>query len=82
MRDQYDVVYNSHHDFRPFGEPLSSDVITELIECMEQIWNKNAHYREMPDVLNPGHNKTVAVNKNVFVTYMGGDVRELSGASC
>ena len=45
MRDQYDVVYNSHHDFRPFGEPLSSDVITELIECMEQIWNKNAHYR-------------------------------------
>ena len=74
MRDQYDVVYNSHHDFREFGFPLSPDVIPNLIECLEQMLSRAAEIKETPDVLNPGKNKKIAVNKNVFITYMSGDI--------
>lgn len=77
MRDQYDSVYNFHHDFRDFGEPFSIDVMGELIECLEQMKDGKAEFLEMDDGLNPGHKKTVAVNKHVFVTFMGGDIREL-----
>lgn len=76
MRDQYDVVYNFHHDFRAFGEPLSVDVIENLIICLEQMWEGKAKLKKMEDALNPGHKKNVAVYKNVFITCMSGDIKE------
>lgn len=77
MRDQYDVVYNLHHDFRPFGEPFSKEIICDLMACLETLLDGTAEFREIDDALNPGHRKTVAVYKDVFITFMGGDIREL-----
>lgn len=78
MQDRFDVVYNSHHDFRAFGKPLAEDVIPNLIECLSQVLEGNAEFRDITDALNPGSKKTVAFYKDVFITLMGGDIKKLT----
>lgn len=77
MREKYDAVYNFHHDYRGFGSPLAPDVVPSLICCLEQVLDGTAEYKEIPDALNPPETKTVAVYKNVFITYMDGDIRTI-----
>ena len=68
MRDSYDRVYNSHHDFRGFGSPLSPDVIPNLITCLQQILDGTVRYEEAPDALNPGKTHKIARFQNVFIS--------------
>ena len=80
MRDRYNSVFNFHHDFRGFGQPLSPDVIPNLITCMRQLLESKASFRQEADGLNPGKTKTVAYVNNVFISCMGYDIRALSEA--
>lgn len=36
MSDQYDEIYNSHHDFRAFGSPLGKDCLPNLLALAEE----------------------------------------------
>lgn len=36
LGDQYDVIYNSHHDFRALGAPLAEDCLPNLIALAEE----------------------------------------------
>lgn len=36
MHDQYDVIYNSHHDFRALGAPLGEDCLPNLLALAEE----------------------------------------------
>lgn len=57
----YDVVYNSHHDFRGFGSPLGDTVLPDAVSCLKAILDRTAVYREVPDPLSPvGGMKRVA----------------------
>ena len=49
MRDQYDKIYNSHHDFRGFGSPLADNVLPDLITCLRRLNNRTASFKEIPD---------------------------------
>ena len=80
MRDRYNSVFNFHHDFRGFGQPLSPDVIPNLITCLRELLEGKASFRQEADGLNPGKTKTVAYVKNVFISCMGYDIRVLSEA--
>ncbi|MDO5325154.1 MAG: MBL fold metallo-hydrolase [Clostridia bacterium] len=80
MRDRYNSVFNFHHDFRGFGQPLSPDVIPNLITCLRQLLESKASFRQEADGLNPGKTKTVAYVNNVFISCMGYDIRALSEA--
>lgn len=77
MKDRYDAVYNFHHDYRGYGSPLAPDVIPNLIHCLEQLLDGTVEFREMADALNPGNTKVVAAYKNVFITYLDGDIRTI-----
>lgn len=35
MKDQYDGIWNGHHDFRALGAPLEEDCLPTIIEMME-----------------------------------------------
>ena len=37
MRDQYDGIYNGHHDFRAQGAPLDEDCLPTIIEALEGV---------------------------------------------
>jgi len=37
MKDQYDQIMNSHHDFRALGAPLEDDCMKNVIELCEEI---------------------------------------------
>ena len=37
MGDQYDGIYNGHHDFRALGAPLDEDCLPTVIEMLEDI---------------------------------------------
>ena len=80
MRDRYNSVFNFHHDFRGFGQPLAPDVIPNLITCLRQLLESKASFRQEADGLNPGKTKTVAYVNNVFISCMGYDIRALSEA--
>lgn len=69
MKDQYDHVINSHHDYRGFGAPLADYVVDQALECMKKIVDGTAEIREIPDPLQRNVTKTVAVYGDVFITY-------------
>lgn len=77
MRERYNAVYNFHHDYRGFGSPLAPDVIPNLIYCLEKLLDGTVQFRTMTDALNPGNTKVVAAYKNVFITYLDGDIRSI-----
>ncbi len=69
MRERYDVVYNSHHDFRGFGSPLGREVVPNLLTCLRMLKEGNASYIEVADSLSAnGEKKKVAVYENVQVS--------------
>ncbi len=37
LRDHYDHIYNGHHDYRPFGQPLREDVLPDAIALCQQL---------------------------------------------
>lgn len=41
MHDRYDVIYNSHHDFRAFGRPLGEDCLPNLLSLAEDYVSGN-----------------------------------------
>ena len=69
MKDQYDHVINSHHDYRGFGAPLADYVVDQALECMKKIVDGTAEIREIPDPLQLNATITVAVYGDVFITY-------------
>jgi hydroxyacylglutathione hydrolase len=45
MRDQYDGIYNGHHDFRALGAPLDDDCLPNIIALCEEVLE--GHYSEV-----------------------------------
>lgn len=41
MSDQYDEIYNSHHDFRALGAPLGKDCLPNLLALAEEYLSGN-----------------------------------------
>lgn len=60
MRDRYDHVMNSHHDFRGLGAPLADSVMPNAIKCCRDLVSGTADIREMEDALHPGHMVPIA----------------------
>ncbi len=53
LRDQYDGIYNSHHDFRAHGAPLKEDCLPNALELVRQIQSNTYNLIEIPDFLKP-----------------------------
>lgn len=49
MGDQYDGIYNGHHDFRPLGAPLDDDCLPTIIEIMEDVLAGHMNECQVPD---------------------------------
>ncbi len=47
MRDQYDMIFNSHHDFRGIGAPLADYVLPNAIKCCEDLIQGTANLMEI-----------------------------------
>lgn len=54
MRDQYDGVMNSHHDFRGLGAPLAPEVLPNAIQCCRDLLNGTANLIEIPNPMGSG----------------------------
>lgn len=69
---EYDLVYNSHHDFRGFGSPLGDTVLPDAVACLKAIQNHTAAYKKVPDTLaTEGSMKTVAEYGSVQISSPG-----------
>lgn len=77
MENQYDCMYNSHHDYRGFGSPLAPDVLDDAIKCLEGLINHSASYKKVADPLFLEREpKTVASYGKVMVSYIDGSIAE------
>ena len=70
------MVFNFHHDFRPFGKPLDPRVLPDLYACLGSILDGTARYESVPDALSPGSSKKIARYGSVMVSCMGEDIEE------
>ncbi len=48
MSDQYDDIYNGHHDFRALGMPLDDDCLPNAIALIEDVISGKAYPCQMP----------------------------------
>lgn len=48
MSDQYDKIYNGHHDFRALGMPLDDDCLPNAIALIEDVISGRAYPCQMP----------------------------------
>lgn len=77
MKDQYNAVFNFHHDFRGFGSPLSPDVMPNLIQCLEDLLNGRATIRELPVEGAPDQTQKYALHKNVQISSIDIDLDDV-----
>ncbi len=68
-------VFNFHHDFRLFGQPLAPEVLPDLVCCLKTVLDGTAHYESVPDPLSPeGKDRKIARYGTVMVSCMGSDI--------
>lgn len=82
MKGQYEHFYNSHHDFRGFGQTLYPEALEDAAACMKGILDGTARFLEIPDPLfldNPP--KIVAEYGKVQISYIEGRIDEISHRS-
>ena len=48
MGDQYDDIYNGHHDFRALGMPLDEDCLPTVIDMLQGVVDGTAKPAQMP----------------------------------
>lgn len=77
MKDQYNSVFNFHHDFRGFGSPLSPDVMPNLIQCLETLLDGRAKIRELPVEGSPDQMQKYAIYKNVQISSIDIDLDDV-----
>lgn len=62
MRDRYDIVMNSHHDYRSFGGPLAPSIFPNAIQCCKDIVNGTPNLMVIDNPLKrPGSEPTITV---------------------
>lgn len=77
MSNQYDTIYNFHHDFRGIGSPLRNEVLADAVTCLKNLSEGKARYTEVPDSLSEnGETKIVAEYGTVQVSCMNGNIKE------
>lgn len=70
-------VFNFHHDFRPFGQPLAPNVLPDLVSCLKSVLDGTAKYESVPDPLSSdGKSRTIARYGSVMVSCMQGSIAE------
>lgn len=77
MKDQYNSVFNFHHDFRGFGSPLAPDVMPNLIQCLEDLLDGRAEIIEQPAEEYPGEIQKYAIYKNVKISSIDIDLDDV-----
>ena len=53
LRDQYDGIYNGHHDFRALGAPLGEDCLPNAAELCRQLVDGNYNTVIVPSFWGP-----------------------------
>ena len=78
MKDKYDLMYNSHHDFRGFGNSLYPDIIEDAIHAFDSILDGTATYISVTDPLDPEHKAKTYVSYGRFrVAYQGDGIENV-----
>lgn len=78
MKDQYELMYNSHHDFRGFGNSLYPDIIEDAIGAFDSILNGTAKYVSVIDPMDKEHKAKTYVEYGRFhVAYLGDGIEEV-----
>ncbi|WP_455436230.1 MBL fold metallo-hydrolase [Hungatella hathewayi] len=62
MKDQYDGIYNGHHDYRALGVPLGEDCLPNAIDLCRQLISGNYETVVIPNHF-PGRADNVVVKK-------------------
>ncbi len=75
MRERFDSIYNSHHDFRGFGSPLGAEVLPNIMNCLKLLKEDRATYVEVSDSFSSASKKKiVAAYENVQISCMNGSI--------
>ena len=72
----WDVCFNGHHDFRPFGKPLDDDVMGNLIDCCDALVSGNYQAETVPGMFPGRPERTVVKKGTVMVTFKEGGIHE------
>ena len=76
MGDQYDGIYNGHHDFRAQGAPLGEDCLPNALALARQIRDGNCSVIEVPTFWGPAStrpNRKMIQKYRNFLGYRGFD---------
>lgn len=75
MSDKYDRVYNFHHDYRGFGDPLAADVIPLLLSGLRAMRDGTAVYEKRQDLLSTEEKyQTIVHSGRVVISTLNGDL--------
>jgi len=78
MKDKYDLMYNSHHDFRGFGNSLYPDILEDAVHAFDSILDGTATYISVTDPLDPEHKAKTYVSYGRFrVAYQGDGIENV-----
>lgn len=74
MSGKYDRVYNFHHDYRGFGDPLAEDVIPLILDGLDAMRKGKAIFEKKQDLLSTEEKyQTIVRSGRVVISSLDGD---------
>ncbi len=76
MKDQYDRIYNGHHDYRELGEPLCPEMLPSIVTACRKLVDGTYEAKTIPGMLPNTPDRTVVYEGPAMVTFVAGGIHE------
>ena len=77
MSDRIDRIFNFHHDYRGYGQPLAEDVLPLLLDGLRGMRDGTAVFEERPDPLSDtGKTNAIVRSGRVAISSLSGKLRD------
>ena len=65
----FDKIFNFHHDYRPFGEPLSDRMLPDVLEACRQLVTGEYEAKTVPGMFPGQPDRTVVIVGDAMITF-------------
>ena len=76
FKDQYDRIFNQHHDYRPFGQPLCDEMLTSVLTACRKLVDGSYEAKTVPGMFPGSPDRTVVIEGPAMITFRAEGIHE------
>ena len=76
FKDQYDRIFNQHHDYRPFGQPLCDEMLPSVLTACRKLVDGSYEAKTVPGMFPGSPDRTVVIEGPAMITFRAEGIHE------